>query len=324
MEVKKTQRMRFFEVAKDIYAVITPGEEMDISDAGMMNNFSNSAYINRGDGLVCDTFFDPAYAKELCDFCIEKSGHAPKYVVNTHGHWDHFWGNQAFENAQIIAHRDILKDCANDKSKVPVFKLLCGSKGVQKLIGGIMSSMFKKQLPKGEKAKFLVSITDHDFDLNGVQPKLPTTLFDDDYTIELGSTAVRLINFGAVHSSSDTVVWLPGEKVLFAGDIFADCSLPQSIAAGKRWLEVMDYILDELRPELIVPGHGEVYDRERAESQRAYFRSLITQIEENYSPKLREDELIAKIDVKKYIDRRPRLGWVMSAKMMAAELKKKK
>lgn len=57
-------RIRFIEVAKDIYAAITPAAEMDITDAGMMDNFSNSAFIARGEGLVCDTFFDLPHAIE--------------------------------------------------------------------------------------------------------------------------------------------------------------------------------------------------------------------------------------------------------------------
>ena len=93
---------------------------------------------------------------------------------------------------------------------------------------------------------------------------------------------------------------------------------------GKKWIQVLDYILDELQPEVIVPGHGEVYDRTRAESQREYFRELISQIENNYTPGIKNKDLIAKIDVSKYIDHRPRLGWIMAANGMIGELRKKK
>ena len=86
----------------------------------------------------------------------------------------------------------------------------------------------------------------------------------------------------------------------------------------------MDYILDELQPEVIVPGHGEVYDRARAESQREYIKSLIEQVEKNFNLTIKNDELIAKIDVSKYIDHRPRLAWVMAANGMIGELRKRK
>lgn len=285
MEVLKSKRIRYVEVAKDIYAAIAPAGGLDITDAGMMDNFSNSAYINRGKGLVCDTFFDLPHAKDLNDFCVSKSGHAPGIVINTHGHWDHFWGNQIFEGAQIIGHKDMLKDCTGDEKKVPVFKFLHSSKGVQNLLAGIMTAAFKKNLPAGKKAKFIVSLGEKDFDLTGVVPKAPDTLIAGNMTLDLDGMEVQLIHLGAIHSSSDLVVWIPSEKVLFAGDIFADCSLPMSIEGGRKWIEVMDYILDELQPEVIVPGHGEVYDRARAESQREYFRSLISQIEAHYTPR---------------------------------------
>lgn len=85
----------------------------------------------------------------------------------------------------------------------------------------------------------------------------------------------------------------------------------------------VDYILDELQPEVIVPGHGEVYDHARAESQREYFKSLIAQVEQHYTPGMKNDELIAKIDVSKYIDHRPRLAWIMAVNGIAGQLRKK-
>lgn len=324
MEVLKTKRIRYIEVAKDIYAAIAPAQGLDITDAGMMDNFSNSAYIGRGKGLACDTFFDLPHAQDLKDFCVQKSGHAPGIVINTHGHWDHFWGNQVFEGAQIIGHKDMLKDCTGDEKKVPVFKFLHKSKGIQNLLAGIITAAFKKNLPAGKKAKFIVSLGEKDFDLNGVVPKVPDTLLENNMVLDLDGTEVQLIHLGAIHSSSDLIVWIPSEKVLFAGDIFADCSMPMSIEGGKRWIEVMDYILDELQPEVIVPGHGEVYDRARAESQREYFRTLISQIENNYTTGIKNKDLIAKIDVSKYIDHRPRLGWIMAVNGMIGEMQKKK
>lgn len=324
MEVLKTKRIRYIEVAKDIYTAIAPAQGLDITDAGMMDNFSNSAYINRGKGLVCDTFFDLPHAQDLKDFCVHKSGHTPGIVINTHGHWDHFWGNQVFEGAEVIGHKDMLKDSTGDEKKVPVFKLLHNSKVVQNLMAGIMTAAFKKHLPSGKKAKFIVSLGKKDFDLSGVVPQVPGTLLEGNTVLDLDGTEVHLIHLGAIHSSSDLVVWIPSEKVLFAGDIFADCSMPMSIEGGKRWIDVMDYILDELQPEVIIPGHGEVYDWARAESQREFFKSLISQIEKSYTPGIKNNDLIAKIDVSKYIDHRPRLGWIMATNGMIGSLRKNK
>lgn len=322
MEETKSQRIQYVEIAKDIYAAITPACGLDITDAGMMDNFSNAAYINRGEGLVCDTFFDLPHAEELKNFCIRKSGHGPKYVVNTHGHWDHFWGNQVFGEATIMGHRDMQKDCADDQKKVGFFRFLYRSKALQGLMNGVMTMAFKKNLPPDKKAKMVVKLTDHDFDLTGVKPQLPNVLFEENTVLDLDGTQVQLIHLGAIHSSSDTVVWIPSEKVLFAGDIFADCSLPMGMEAWDKWLRAMDYILDELQPEYIVPGHGTVYDWARAENQRAYFRSLWEQFHRYYTPAIKKDALLAKIDISPFLDHRPRLGWVMAVNGMYTAMKK--
>lgn len=321
----QTTQFRFVEVAPQVYAAISPAQGMDITDAGLMDNFSNAGIILRGEGLVCDTCFDLPHALELLDFCKKQTGHGPKYVVNTHGHWDHFWGNQAFKGATLMGHTDILKDCAaSGKRAVPLFKMIYRSKGLRGILSKVMAGQFKGYLPKGGSFQMVVELTDKDFDLTGVVPTPPTVLFEGKTTLELGGCQVELIPLGAVHSSSDTVVWLPEERVLFAGDIFADCSLPTSISAAHRWLKVLDYILDELCPVAIVPGHGEVYDPARARSQRDYFGALVEQFEANYTDTITQEELLGKMDLTQYIDHRPRLAWIMSVKNMFSEARKKK
>lgn len=248
----------------------------------------------------------------------------PGIVVNTHGHWDHFWGNQVFEEATIMGHKDMLKDCTGDEKKVPVFKLLHNSKLLQYILNGVVNGMFKKYLPDGKKAKVVVTVREHDFDLTGVVPKQPNNLLENNTVLDLDGMEVHLLHLGAIHSSSDTVVWIPSEKVLFAGDIFADCSMPMSITNTIKWIEAMDYILDELGAEIIVPGHGEVYDRKRAENQREFFKTLLSQFEEYYTSDIKLDDLIAKMDVDKFIDHRPRIGWIMAVNMMFKEKRERK
>lgn len=325
MSEYQTARFRFVEVAPQIYAAISPAQGLDITDAGLMDNFSNAALILRGEGLVCDTCFDIPHAKDLLHFCEEKTGHGPKYVVNTHGHWDHFWGNQVFERATLMGHTDILKDCAaSGKRAVPLFKMIYRSKMVRGFLSKAMAGQFKGYLPEGRPFQMVVKLTDKDFDLSGVVPTPPTVLFEEKTTLDLDGCKVELIPLGAVHSASDTVVWLPAEKILFAGDIFADCSLPTNLSAAHRWLKVLDYILDELCPVVIVPGHGEVYDQARARNQRDYFRTLVEQFEQNYSDTITQEELLEKMDLTAYIDHRPRLGWIMAVKNMFEQARKSK
>ena len=322
MKELKRKHFRFIKLAENVYAAIAPAEELDITDAGLMDNFSNSGLVLQGGGLVCDTCFDLPHANELKSFCEDAMGHAPEYVVNTHGHWDHFWGNQVFSQARVMGHRDMLKDCGNDKSKVPVFRMLHNAKRAEHILSSLMRTQFKSYLPKEQAFHMVVRQSEHDFDLTGVVPSPPQELFDKKIVLQLGDSTVELIPVGAIHSSSDTVVWLPKERVLFAGDIFADCSLPMDLASAHRWLEVLDYLLDELQPVWIVPGHGELYDLARAQNQREYFRALVSQFERFYTDTISEKELLDKMELTPYLDHRPRLGWVMAVKSFFKEKRK--
>ena len=94
------------------------------------------------------------------------------------------------------------------------------------------------------------------------------------------------------------------------------------LASGHRWLEVLDYLLDELQPVWIVPGHGELYDLARAQNQREYFRALVSQFERFYTNTISEKELLDKMELTPYLDHRPRLGWVMAVKSFFKEKRK--
>ena len=64
-----------------------------------------------------------------------------------------------------------------------------------------------------------------DYTLDGVELVLPTTLFDVRHELNLDGTEVRLIYVGPCHQVGDTIVHVPGEGVVFAGDlIFRQCT----------------------------------------------------------------------------------------------------
>jgi len=47
----------------------------------------------------------------------------------------------------------------------------------------------------------------------------PTNTFEDALTLDLGNRRVELLHLGRGHTSGDIVVWLPDERILFAGDL---------------------------------------------------------------------------------------------------------
>jgi glyoxylase-like metal-dependent hydrolase (beta-lactamase superfamily II) len=83
--------------------------------------------------------------------------------------------------------------------------------------------------------------------------------FDRDYTLDLGGVRVRFLLVGPTHTKGDTTFFVEGDNVLFAGDVVMNNSFLAAGAASsmKAWLTAFD-TLEALKPQTIVPSHGEV------------------------------------------------------------------
>ena len=87
----------------------------------------------------------------------------------------------------------------------------------------------------------------------------PDEYFKDSKTFDLGNRIVEAKYFGYAHEHSDIMLWLPKEKIAFAGDIaFNNRLLPIfEITETLKWLEAWDKF-EALEAKIVVPGHGEV------------------------------------------------------------------
>src|SRR5215468_4698501 len=88
--------MELVEIGRDVYTCLQP-------DRGL--GTSNSGLVNRGGGLVVDTFWDLPHTRRLIETYARVWRRPAERVVNTHRNGDHCWGNQLFPQAEIIGHR---------------------------------------------------------------------------------------------------------------------------------------------------------------------------------------------------------------------------
>ena len=85
----------------------------------------------------------------------------------------------------------------------------------------------------------------------------PTMTFSDKMTIDLGNKKVEIMHLGGGHTRGDAVVWLPNDKVLFAGDLVEYGATPYcGDAQLKEWGPTLEK-LSALQPEALVPGRGD-------------------------------------------------------------------
>ncbi|MDA7847989.1 MBL fold metallo-hydrolase [Sulfurospirillum sp.] len=95
----------------------------------------------------------------------------------------------------------------------------------------------------------------------GTKLQIPDETFKDKKTIDLGGRIVELLYFGHAHEHSDIVLWLPKEKIVFAGDIAFNQRMAPILEKTDTlsWLEAWEKFA-QLKAKIVVPGHGDVTD----------------------------------------------------------------
>jgi glyoxylase-like metal-dependent hydrolase (beta-lactamase superfamily II) len=192
--------------------------------------------------VVVDTRASHRLADELRDELRQLPGEVVA-VVNTHGHWDHVFGNARFRDAPIWGH----VRCA-------AMILEHGEEQRTRIIEAFPPEVVEQ--------------------FREVELVPPTDLFEDVATLDLGDRHVDLRYLGRGHTDNDIVALVPDASVLFAGDLLENAPAP---AFGDSypisWAATGTTLLN-LVEGVVVPGHGDAFDRAFAERQVAELDAL--------------------------------------------------
>ncbi len=263
-------RMELREIGNDVYACLQP-------DKGL--GWSNSGLINRGGGLVIDTFWDLPRTRQMMEHYARVWRTPAAKVVNTHHNGDHCWGNQLFEGAEIIGHR------------------LC-AEAFGKESPELMQQIRDGAVDDPAIADFAAALKQYDF--SGIELTPPTTLFEERLDIALADVPVELIYVGPAHTVGDVIVHLPEQRVVFAGDVlFRLCTPIGWEGSFANWCAALDRIVD-LDPEVVVPGHGPVCGIEGPREMKTYLEYVRGEAEQHFNAGLPELEAAKRIDLGPY------------------------
>ena len=196
--------------------------------------------IGGEDGLVViDTRATHPLADELRADLKQLPG-ATVAVVNTHGHWDHAFGNARFLPAPIWGH------------------VRCAAMIRER--GEIMRARLMRDYPSEPFGE--------------VELTPPTDLFEDSAMLDLGDRQVDLRYLGRGHTDNDVVISVPDASVLFAGDLLENAPAPGfGDSYPIAWVDTGRALLN-LVDGVVVPGHGDPFDRSFAERQVAGLSEL--------------------------------------------------
>jgi len=182
-----------------------------------------------GDGvLIIDTRASHVQAAEMVESLKDFTRLPVRWVINTHHHWDHTFGNQVFPEAALWG----LERTAE----------------VMRTQGEAMRAQVKAMAP------------DHADTLDQVVITPPRLTFATTATLTFGGTVVEMRHLGRGHTDNDIVISLPERNVLFAGDLIEEGAPPSfNDSFPLDWPDTVNALLP-LAGGVVVPGHGATVD----------------------------------------------------------------
>jgi glyoxylase-like metal-dependent hydrolase (beta-lactamase superfamily II) len=201
--------------------------------------------------LVVDTGMGRRNGERLLERVRELSD-KPLLLTLTHFHPEHGWGAQAFKGVATIVYNRAQREELEEKF-------------------GPFVELFSSFGP--EIAELLA-------DVRLVRPDVVYS--GGDAELDLGGVTVQLNYHGPAHTRGDQIVLLPGERVLFAGDLVENRFfpiLPDEDAHGSEWIALLER-MEALEVTTVVPGHGEVGDAALIGDVREYLEYVRRRVNE--------------------------------------------
>jgi glyoxylase-like metal-dependent hydrolase (beta-lactamase superfamily II) len=239
----------------------------------------NAAVITLDDGvLVVDTHSKPSAARSLIDQIKAVTDKPVKWVVNTHFHWDHYYGNQAYTNAwpggvEIIsseATRESIQNRGIPRLKRKIVEL---PNEIDKLKVDIARVTDAKR--KAELQHNLRQAEEYLAELKTMQVTLPTLTFDRNLILYRPSRTVQILWLGRAHTNGDVFVYLPKEKVIVTGDAVQSWMSYLGDSYPYDWVKTLEEAM-KLDFEYVIGAHGEVmHGKTQFELWRDYLVDLM-------------------------------------------------
>lgn len=223
------------------------------------NFISNAAFVvTPGGVVVIDALGSPALATRLVAEIRKLTSKPITHVIVTHYHADHIYGLQTFKalGARIIAHRAAKAYLNSDTARLRL-------------------EVSRQELAPWVNADTRLVEADE--------------WIDAEKSLTVGGVQFQIKPVGPSHTPEDLAVYLPSEKVLFAGDLVFRSRIPYVGQADSRhWIVALERLL-AFDATVIVPGHGPLSHEARKDMQLTrdylvYLRESMGKAAQNLEP----------------------------------------
>lgn len=198
--------------------------------------------IGEGEALIVDARTTYPQAREVQAEIRAMTAVPWRILVNTHGHWDHCFGNAAYTGAMLW--------------------------------GQLRCPAFLARTAEAARERISQSMPEIADELRQIVVTPPRHLVDRAAIVTVGGRRVVLRHLGHGHTDHDLIVEVPDCDVVFAGDLVEEGAPPSfGDSFPLEWPETLGLLLPSLGG-VVVPGHGDVVDAAFVAAQRDELAAL--------------------------------------------------
>ena len=268
----QSERFTYHELAEGVWAAI-------VIPTGLAA--SNSGIVDLGDRtLIFDTTFSPASAAELRNVAESLTGRPVDYVLNSHWHQDHVFGNAAFAPETEIYATARTSEIIAEKTEADIveFKQHWPNQLKEWAERAKVAKDEAERLDFEDGVRFAQTIIDT---FPQLELRLPDHTFTDKMEFKGTKRTVEFVTYGGGHTDSDAFLHLPAERIIFTGDLLATKFQPgMSSSHPQEWLKILAKI-KALNPIQLMPGHGELATLADVELIEQYINKLLQMAKQN-------------------------------------------
>lgn len=257
----KSEFFELYQLSESAYAAISK------ENSGMGGNVG---FIDIGDYLIIvDTTGNINAAKDLIKAAAQYTQKEPNFIVITHYHMDHLMGTSLFDlSTQIMTSDRTLRNIQTE-----------GRKSLEEIKTMDLSEMeesLKTEIDVNKRKeiendlKFLKVIRAENFSL-----REPNITFKEGCVIHGDKSNIHMRTFSKAHTDGDVIVYIPEERVLFAGDLLFARSEPW-LGSGnpEGWISTNNEIIT-LDFKVVVPGHGTLATKDEFSLENKYIKEIV-------------------------------------------------
>ncbi len=285
---------RFEKVADGVYYATASGT--------MTVGANSPILVNADEAIVIDSEITPAAARALVADLKSITDRPVRYVIDSHYHYDHAFGNQIFApEVQVIGHDNTRKRLSTDET-LRQYTFLNSVTPVPERVNALRERIAQEPNPQQKAAleRQVANSLAYLEQVKEVRVSPPNVSFDHTLTLVRGGREIRLLYLGRGHTDTDVVTYLPKERIVCTGDLmesvvsYAGDSYPEEWIATLEKLKALDF-------DTVMPGHGVVFKgKEKITAFQRYLRDVLTQVAALRRQGLSAEDAAAKVDVTAY------------------------